>query len=47
MQAGEQLGTTGDSGSWTTGGHLHVEVERTLPGGEPENVDPLQFIGGH
>lgn len=44
VNAGEQIGVSGNTGIRTTGSHLHLEVRQTTPDGSTRNVDPAAYL---
>ncbi len=49
VQAGEPIAKTGNSGHWTTGAHLHFQVEKGRHNDitNQNTVNPLKWIKGH
>lgn len=43
IKIGDRLGTTGNSGNWTTGAHLHTQAMKGSPGNHTA-VDPLPLL---
>ena len=49
VQAGEPIAKTGNSGHWTTGAHLHFQVEKGRHNDitNQNTVNPLKWLKGH
>ncbi|MCG1477416.1 peptidoglycan DD-metalloendopeptidase family protein [Staphylococcus epidermidis] len=49
VQAGEPIAKTGNSGNWTTGPHLHFQVEKGRHNDitNQNTVNPLKWLKGH
>ncbi|MEB5657762.1 phage tail tape measure protein [Staphylococcus epidermidis] len=49
VQAGESIAKTGNSGNWTTGPHLHFQVEKGRHNDitNQNTVNPLKWLKGH
>lgn len=49
VQAGEPIAKTGNSGNWTTGPHLHFQVEKGRHNDitKQNTVNPLKWLKGH
>jgi len=44
VQAGQQLGMTGNTGTRTTGPHLHLGVRQVSADGEARDIDPVSYL---
>lgn len=44
VQAGQQVAVTGNTGTRTTGEHLHIGVKLVMEGGNKRDIDPVAYI---
>lgn len=44
VQAGQQIGVSGNTGTRTTGPHLHFEVKSVAADGTKRNIDPAAYL---